>query len=459
MSKMSLRLCLYVLLAISVGCIDAWLWSWTVSTTEAPSANQQGFDSSTGIRHEQSIAGVGEEIINVASGIRESVQTWDQNPDEGSSEPNTTAPASPTGPGNLTDTSWTASVVEPRIVKGDGMGNITSALQSADNGTSVGEEGGSGSGSSARDRHGDTVIYERIMELISLNDNVDAETEMGHSGMTKKNLSLITMDNQSNSSEAKGTNQMGNHLKSKHLIFNPDGSSYSRNSSKSSFNYIYSDNDTNVAVVGQPYENASIGNVLNANNSKQYVYSNSSILESPGCLPIDWDLQFCTSVGVQSFMVPNFFNHSSMAEVREFYFDWEWLLKSRCHCSLEWFFCLLLVPRCGSEDPRPALPCRSFCEVLLDSCWRLLDEGRFPVACHSLPDEEDDGNQCLSVSSWKGKCRLRCMPFAIHFEPAPPVCLCVRPLYLIRAHFATKLHHQISLICNGLNINQASVAV
>ncbi|TNN61895.1 Collagen alpha-1(XVIII) chain [Liparis tanakae] len=36
-----------------------------------------------------------------------------------------------------------------------------------------------------------------------------------------------------------------------------------------------------------------------------------------------------------------------------------------------------------------------------DSCWALLDEGRLPVECHTLPDEEDDGYQCLSVSNQK----------------------------------------------------------
>ncbi|KAF0026136.1 hypothetical protein F2P81_020873 [Scophthalmus maximus] len=77
---------------------------------------------------------------------------------------------------------------------------------------------------------------------------------------------------------------------------------------------------------------------------------------------------------------------------------WAWLLNSHCHHSLEWFFCLLLVPKCGSPG---ALPCRSFCEVLQDSCWALLDEGHLPVECHTLPEDEDDGYQCLSVSNQK----------------------------------------------------------
>lgn len=121
--------------------------------------------------------------------------------------------------------------------------------------------------------------------------------------------------------------------------------------------------------------------------------------ESPKCLLLDTALPFCSMTGEQ-FLVPNYLNHTNVAEVQVLFHNWAWLLESRCHHSLEWFFCLLLVPKCGSLVP--LLPCRSVCEVLKDSCWTLLDEGRLPVACHALPDE-DDGYQCLSVSNQKGK--------------------------------------------------------
>lgn len=132
------------------------------------------------------------------------------------------------------------------------------------------------------------------------------------------------------------------------------------------------------------------------------VIGSALVVKSPQCLLVDTDLPFCSSMVGEQIAVPNYLNHSTLAEVQELLNDWAWLLKSRCHHSLEWFFCLLLVPKCGSMEPRPVLPCRSFCEVLRDSCWTLLDEGRLPVECHILPDEEDDGYQCLSVSNQKG---------------------------------------------------------
>ena len=126
------------------------------------------------------------------------------------------------------------------------------------------------------------------------------------------------------------------------------------------------------------------------------------VVESPQCLLVDTDLPFCSSMVGEQIVVPNYLNQSTLAEIQELLNNWAWLLKSRCHHSLEWFFCLLLVPKCGSMVPLPVLPCQSFCEILRDSCWTLLDEGRLPVECHILPDEEDDGYQCLSVSNQKG---------------------------------------------------------
>lgn len=123
--------------------------------------------------------------------------------------------------------------------------------------------------------------------------------------------------------------------------------------------------------------------------------------ESPQCLLLETSLPFCSFVVGQRFVVPNYLNHSTVEEVHALLNDWAWLLRSQCHHSLEWFFCLLLVPKCG---PVALLPCRSFCEVLKDSCWTLLDEGHLPVECHALPEEEEeeDGYQCLSVSNQKG---------------------------------------------------------
>lgn len=160
----------------------------------------------------------------------------------------------------------------------------------------------------------------------------------------------------------------------------------------------------------------------------EYFVARMPVVESSRCLPVDPDLPFCTRTRVESFMVPNFLNQSSVEEVQVVLTQWAWLLRSNCHHSLEWFFCLLLTPRCGPPGLQPPLPCRSFCEVLRDSCWTLLDEGRLPVECHSLPEEKHDGYQCLSVSNQKGNGRLEChlsQKREMHFQPVLPVCMFV----------------------------------
>lgn len=138
-------------------------------------------------------------------------------------------------------------------------------------------------------------------------------------------------------------------------------------------------------------------------------------IESSKCLLIDTALPFCFSMEGKMFTVPNYLNQSSMEEVQTLLNEWVWLLQSRCHPSLERFFCLLLVPKCGTVVAPPVLPCQSFCEVLRDSCWMLLDEGHLPVECHSLPDEEDEGSQCLSVSNQKGNHCFEMKPNLVSF--------------------------------------------
>ncbi|XP_072542152.1 secreted frizzled-related protein 5-like [Salminus brasiliensis] len=143
-------------------------------------------------------------------------------------------------------------------------------------------------------------------------------------------------------------------------------------------------------------------NLLTAGSDRSFLASPSPTAESPRCLPVDSDLPFCSRMGVESFAVPNFLNQSSVEEVEALLREWAWLLRSGCHHGTEWFFCLLVVPRCGPPGLPPQLPCRSFCELLIDSCWMLLGGGsRFPVDCSSLPEESDDGYQCLSVSTQK----------------------------------------------------------
>lgn len=122
--------------------------------------------------------------------------------------------------------------------------------------------------------------------------------------------------------------------------------------------------------------------------------------ESPQCLLLGSSLPFCSFMVGQQFAVPNYLNQSSVEEVRALLRDWAWLLSSKCHHGLEWFFCLLLLPKCSTVV---RMPCRSFCEVLKDSCWTLLDRGHLPVECQALPEEqEEDGYRCLSVRNQKG---------------------------------------------------------
>lgn len=128
----------------------------------------------------------------------------------------------------------------------------------------------------------------------------------------------------------------------------------------------------------------------------------TALAESPQCLLLESSLPFCSSMVGQQFAVPNYLNQSSVEEVRALLRDWAWLLNSKCHRSLEWFFCLLSLPKCGAAV---RMPCRSFCEVLKDNCWTLLDQGHLPVECQALPEEEEeeeDGYRCLSVSNQKG---------------------------------------------------------
>lgn len=149
--------------------------------------------------------------------------------------------------------------------------------------------------------------------------------------------------------------------------------------------------------------------------------------ESARCVLVDSDLPFCHGLEKGSFTVPNFFNQSSVEDVQALLGEWAFFIQSGCHHAVERFFCLLAMPRCGVPGLSPQMPCRSFCELLIDSCWTVLQDRRFPVECSSLPEESDDGKQCLSVSTQKGKGGLECHLF---FSPLkrcilnqwPPVC-------------------------------------
>lgn len=115
------------------------------------------------------------------------------------------------------------------------------------------------------------------------------------------------------------------------------------------------------------------------------------------CLPVPTNLPFCHKLGIETFLLPNYLNHSSVLEVKAALHDWEGLLKSHCHLYLEWFFCLLLVPRCNTSSPvPPPVPCQGYCKALQDACWDLLKGVGLPVSCDALP-KEDSGASCVYI--------------------------------------------------------------
>lgn len=129
-------------------------------------------------------------------------------------------------------------------------------------------------------------------------------------------------------------------------------------------------------------------------------------VNSTRCLTKGSDWPFCSSGGTEGFSLPNFLNHTSQEEVAVVFREWAWLLRSGCHHGVEWFFCLLLMPQChqpSNKALKAPLPCRSFCEVLLDSCWINLQSRDLPVACHTLPEGQHLGQPCVVVSNLKGK--------------------------------------------------------
>ncbi|KAK5847992.1 hypothetical protein PBY51_017077 [Eleginops maclovinus] len=132
------------------------------------------------------------------------------------------------------------------------------------------------------------------------------------------------------------------------------------------------------------------------------------------CLPVPSDWPICSGKRLKSFTLPNFFNHTTVEEVGAVLQEWAWLTRLRCHHGTEWFLCLLLAPRCTAPLH---LPCRSFCQVLQDSCWASLEDGRLPVECHLLPDgaQEPGRPVCASVSNLKGNGGLECILFGDTF--------------------------------------------
>uniref|UniRef100_A0A8C2VEV0 Collagen type XVIII alpha 1 chain n=2 Tax=Chinchilla lanigera TaxID=34839 RepID=A0A8C2VEV0_CHILA len=107
------------------------------------------------------------------------------------------------------------------------------------------------------------------------------------------------------------------------------------------------------------------------------------------CLPLTPALPACSRLGIGHSWLPNHLRHRSSEEVQAAAQAWGSLLRAHCHPFLAWFFCLLLAPPCGPGPPAPLPPCRQFCEAVEDACWSRLDGARLPVACDTLRAQED----------------------------------------------------------------------
>lgn len=512
MVMMRIQFGLVILLAQWVVHSDAWLWSWTDTATSAPAVDPEGSGSPAGSGEppSETIAKIGEEIIDEGHQMEKAVQTLDQTPEalklntvvsttepenEHESENFATGMSSHTSkPGNATsspissegsenstftgnvtrlrsdfgsesasdngsatgtETSWRSRFGTHKAQKGavttttrselDGRvsGDEDHSLGSTKSGQSLEStnntrgNGNSSSSSNAIDFKLTIYSHESQEDLLTPNVSNNSlrtiEVSKDHqqvkvthllSGKFMANQELVS--NQAlQSSKAPLASQVLSTTKSPQISKRqPQIDSKSPDTTLKSIDFqpnkslIISQKTghipdaTQSTISGRKLNQAILFSqtvaVSEPTTIKQPEVGRPALdAESPQCLLLDTALPFCSSMAGQRFAVPNYFNQSSVEEIQALLNEWAWLLNSQCHHSVEWFFCLLLVPKCGSLAPLPVLPCQSFCEVLRDSCWTLLDEGRLPVECHTLPDEEEDGYQCLSVSNQKGNYWLK----------------------------------------------------
>ena len=317
MSRNIARLALLFLLVLSPVHLEAWFWSQNAGPTQAPTEEPEA----GGRGEDENLAGVGAEIINVASGISKFVQAWDENPEPVGADERLGG-TDPTTPGSRQDT-----------------GN-SSTTEQAGTGSGVGSEAG-------------------LLVSGSVSREVPSFGSSSESGIS-----------------------------------------------------IDSEEDSLILPT----------NITERAGSQIQGREESDSLVHPQCLPMPSDWPICSGKSGKSFALPNFLNHTSIDEVAAVAHKWAWLAQAGCHHGAEWFLCLLLAPQCPPPGklprqvpPRQAappqmaphllLPCRSFCHILQDSCWAVLDEGLLPVACHFLPEQDQEQRcpTCVSVSNRKGK--------------------------------------------------------
>lgn len=458
---------------------DAWFWSWSSSTTLAPTVEHEGSGGPPGSGEQQPENRLGADIINEGHGIQEVVQTWegttevplqtttqlenDWVSDKGTEEissltskpGNSTTSTEGTGPGGSQHSPFTGKVSDYgsylaldsdsglKFESSWGLGFKTYQLKEVIVGLHTGVDGGVDVASQTEELNFKFPKGEVDDGRTHTDLNFDLSLVAGSSSaQTSPQLAINQLSDvtQLTASESTGNQEA---LISQVSLTSQVSFVWPTHSTSHSQEKLISQApvDSKRPDTAQTQAPDSISTAVQINHhalasdveqgpGQVVLFSGKEAVKSasPQCLLLDSALPFCSFMLGNRFAVPNHLNQSSVEDIQALFDQCAWLLMSHCHHSLE--FCLLSLPKCGSLGPLTVLPCRSFCEVLRDSCWTVLDKGHLPVECHTLPDEEEDGYQCLSVSNWKGnQCfkRILVVGFIFHQIPASQFVWCFQP--------------------------------
>lgn len=402
---------------------------------------------------EGNIAGVGAEILNVAEGIRNLVQQWDEKKIARGTEmpdaPTTVLPkvsASPTtepadthnvtAANTTTDAQISAATGQPEIalpvttkpvflwnktrvffkepeapIPGSASFSFSPDDRARGNRLAFQESTDAGQETAATPGRADRGAFSKKQGILAKANVLGLQEPQAnssmHVGIPSKVVGAldnwlthyITISNQSVSSGNR--TQLG--LKN-NPSFNHSGIAVADANKKHSHDSVSNSNAINFMDSPPANNSESLGFLLTytlqhfSNSSTGLPSSFPGLTPTAGhCLPLPTKLSYCNNLGMKRFRLPNYLHHGSEEEIRAALHEWEGLLKSRCHRYLEWFFCLLLVPGCNAYLPITPPPCRGFCEALKDLCWTHLKEGHLPISCDSLPTE-DDVYSCVFVN-------------------------------------------------------------
>lgn len=432
---------------------------WTIFTLKRPDFTPATTFSTAASptqlgNREESIAGVGAEILKVAEGISNLVQRWDEKASEGTEKAETPATADllkaplilDTEPGSIQNTTSGSRVdgktslenqpprhvlsVTPKpillwnktrlLLKKPGVplagsasfsfsanSPVSGTLLAFQETTEAGQEGATAV-SATRAPWGPDSGKEGILYNADILELRTPQANSGHmpSGTPSKVVGALDHGLSRyyvTDAASKGDDRTHLHLKD-HSFFKHSGRVVADTPKNHSGGSVSNWNATNFVDFSSANNSDSLEFLLTS--TRQRFSHNSTGFPSffPGlkptaghCLPLPTKLAYCNALGMKHFRVPNYLHQGNEEEVRAALHEWEGLLKSRCHRYLEWFFCLLLVPGCNASLPITPPPCRGFCEALKDLCWIHLKEGRLPIPCDSLP-EENGVDSCVFVN-------------------------------------------------------------